>query len=483
MSRTLFSAAAVDLGASSGRVVLGRVGPGRLEAEVVHRFQNQPRADDRRLRWDFEGLLAGVVEGISTARQATDELMSVGVDSWAVDYGLLDDDGELLAAPVHYRDSRTDGIMETVRARLGDERLYGITGLQFLPFNTAYQLLAEKPDQLARTATMLLIPDLVVHALTGAVGAERTNASTTQLYDVTAGAWAADLVGELGLPSRILPPIHDPGQPRGPLRSAVRDRVDDDGRIQVRAVASHDTASAVAAVPAVTDRFAYISCGTWSLVGVELDAPVLTAESAAANFTNEIGVDGTIRYLRNVMGLWPLQECLREWSARGDMAVDLDELLDAAAREPALRSVIDAEAPELVQLGHMAARIRRLCANTGQPVPESAPALVRCILDSLAIGHARTIQDATRLSGRAVDVVHLVGGGSRNRLLAQLTADAAGLPVLAGPAEATALGNVLVQARAAGVLGSRAEARALVAAAQPVQRFQPRTDLDWSPWL
>ncbi|NED94837.1 rhamnulokinase [Phytoactinopolyspora alkaliphila] len=480
MSET-FTAAAVDLGASSGRVVLGRIGTDQLDAEVVHRFANEPKRDGM-LRWDIDALLGGAVEGLATALAADRSLESVGIDSWAVDYGLLDAGGRLIGAPVHYRDSRTDGIMESVRSRLGDERIYGTTGLQFLPFNTVYQLLAEDAGRLRRAATLLMIPDLLTHALTGAVGAERTNASTTQMYDVSRGAWATELLDELDLPSQILPEIHEPASERGALLSHIKERVGDDGRIRVRAVASHDTASAVAAVPAIDENFAYISCGTWSLVGVELDRPVLSHESAAANFTNEIGVDGTVRYLRNVMGLWPLQECLREWAAEGDR-VDLGELLDAAVREPALRSVIDAESSELLAPGEMVSRIRKLCARAGQQVPVTKPAITRCILDSLAIGHARTVQDAVRLSGHRAGVIHLVGGGAQNRLLAQLTADASGLPVLAGPVEATALGNLVVQARAAGALGSQADARALIAATQPVERFDPRGDIDWSPWL
>jgi rhamnulokinase len=479
MSET-FAAAAVDLGASSGRVVLGRVGADRLDAEVVHRFGNEPRRDAT-LRWDIDALLDGALDGLAAALAADGSLESVGVDSWAVDYGLLDADGRLLGAPVHYRDSRTDGIMDAVRSRIGDQRMYGITGLQFLPFNTVYQLLAEDHAQLRQAATLLMVPDLLTHALTGAVGAERTNASTTQMYDVSLGTWATELLDELDLPARILPDIHEPGTERGYLLPRVRERVGDPGRIQVRAAASHDTASAVAAVPATGENFAYISCGTWSLVGVELDRPVLSAESAAANFTNEVGVDGTIRYLRNVMGLWPLQECLREWEP-GDR-VNLGGLLDAAGREPPLRSVIDPESAELLPPGDMVARIQKLCAQAGQPVPETKASVTRCILDSLAIGHARTVRDAMRLSGHRADVVHLVGGGAQNRLLAQLTADATGLPVLTGPVEATALGNLVVQARAAGVIGSRADARALIAATQPVERYEPRGDLDWSPWL
>ncbi|AYY11489.1 rhamnulokinase [Actinobacteria bacterium YIM 96077] len=484
MTETL-TAAAADLGGSSGRVMLGHIGPDHLDAELVHRFPNRPADRDGRLVWDVDTLLDGVVAGVAAARAADESLACVGIDSWAVDYGLLDSDGSLLGPPVHHRDSRTDGIMDTVRQRLGDGHLYGITGLQFLPFNTLYQLLAEEEDRLTRAATMLLMPDLVVHSLTGAVGAERTNASTTQLYDVVTGEWAVGLARELGLPVGIFPDIYDPGTPRGSLFPAIRERVGDDGRIQVGGVASHDTASAIVAVPAENRRFAYISCGTWSLVGVELDAPVLSDESATANFTNEVGVDGTIRYLRNVMGLWPLQECLRKWKAQGESArtINLGELVQAAAREPALRSVFDAESPELTPPGDMPARIRKLCADAGQPVPETRPALVRCILDSLALGHARTVRDAIRLSGHEVDVVHLVGGGSQNELLAQLTADATGLPVLAGPSEATALGNLLVQARTAGIIRTRTEGRALVRATQPITRFEPRSGIDWSGWL
>lgn len=467
-------AAAVDLGASSGRVVVGRIGPDRLSAEVVHRFENRPVRRDRRLTWDFDALMTGVVDGLRQAVAVSGGLDSVGVDAWAVDYGLLDAGGRLLGPPMHYRDDRTAGAMERARARLGDDRLYGVTGVQFLPFNTLYQLMAEDPGRLAAASTLLMVPDLVVHVLTGAVGAERTNASTTQFYDVGRGEWAGDLLSDLGLPTHLLPGLHDPGARRGSLLRPVRERIGDDGRAVVRAVASHDTASAVAAVPAGDKRFAYISCGTWSLVGVELDAPVRTAASRAANFTNEVGVDATVRFLRNVMGLWPLQECLRHWAERGGPS-DLTALLAAAEREPARRSVIDAEAPELLPPGDMPARIAALCRSAGQPVPASPAAFVRCILDSLAIGHARAVRAAQELSGQEIEVIHLVGGGARNRLLAQLTADAAGLPVIAGPVEATALGNLLVQARSAGVLGSSDEARALVAATHPVERFEPAT--------
>lgn len=359
-----FVAAAVDLGASSGRIVLGQVSSDRLDTEVIHRFPNEPVIRAGRLAWDVDALFTGVVEGLAKAVAAAKGIDSVGVDTWAVDYGLLDTDGRLLDPPAHYRDDRTAGVMERVRERLGDQRLYSATGLQFLPFNTLYQLLAEDRSRLEAAARLVMMPDLIVHHLTGAVGAERTNASTTQFYDVARGRWARELLTELGLPCGMLPEIHDPGADRGFLRPEIADRVVDGGRLRVRAVASHDTASAVAAVPALTDKFGYVSCGTWSLVGVELSAPVLSSESRAANFTNEVGVDGTIRYLRNVMGLWPLQECLRHWADDGS-PVALDQLLAAAADEPAMARVFDPEAPELLPPGDMPARIRTLCERAG----------------------------------------------------------------------------------------------------------------------
>ncbi|XRQ14072.1 rhamnulokinase [Actinomadura welshii] len=459
MSEATF--AAVDLGASSGRVMAGRVGPGTLELEEIRRFANRPVRAGGTLHWDVLWLYGNVLDGL---RSAPTGLVSAGIDSWAVDYGLLDAGGRLLGNPVHYRDSRTDGVMDRVRAELGDDLLYRVSGLQFLPFNTIYQLAA---DDLSRARTLLLIPDLLAYWLTGEIGAERTNASTTGLLDVRDGTWSADLAARLDLPAGLLPPLREPGEIIGPVRADVAAETGHPG-LRIAAVGSHDTASAVAAVPATTERFAYISCGTWSLVGVELDAPVLTEASRKANFTNEGGVDGTVRYLRNVMGLWLLQECLRAW---GDP--DLPALLAEAARVPGLRRLVAADDPEFLPPGDMPARIAAHCRRRGFPEPATRAETVRCILDSLALAHRATIREAARLSGREVDVVHLVGGGSRNELLCRLTADACGLPVVAGPVEATALGNVLAQARAHGAAGDLAESRALVARTQPLRRWAP----------
>ncbi|MEU7616540.1 rhamnulokinase family protein [Micromonospora rifamycinica] len=457
--------AAVDLGASSGRVIVGHLGAGRMTLTEAYRFPNVPVRVGGTLHWDILGLWRGVLDGLRAAGPVT----SIGVDSWAVDYGLLDAAGALLGNPVHYRDARTEGVAERVAGRVGEQRLYATTGLQRLPFNTLYQLVAAAgTPQLDTADRLLLIPDLITYWLTGRLGAELTNASTTQLYDLSRRAWATDLMAEVGIPATLFPPLHAPGVRIGP----VRPDLELPGTPQVVAVASHDTASAVVGVPATGERFAYLSCGTWSLAGVELDTPVLTEASRRANFTNEVGIDGTIRYLRNVMGLWLLQESLRTWGT-----ADLPDLLRRAADEPALRSVVDPDDPVFLPPGDMPGRIAEACRQTGEPVPDSRAATVRCMLDSLALAHRRVVRQAQELSGRQVDTVHLVGGGARNELLCQLTADACGLPVVAGPVEATALGNILVQARAAGaVRGDLPALRALLRETQHLVRYDPRRD-------
>ncbi|MEU8251073.1 rhamnulokinase family protein [Nonomuraea sp. NPDC048916] len=441
---------AVDLGASSGRVMTADLAGGKVWLAEAHRFANRPVRVSGTLHWDILALYAGVLDGLRKAGPAE----SIGIDSWGVDYGLLDGDGRLIGNPVHYRDGRTAGVTERVDP-------YEVTGLQFLPFNTVNQLLR---DRLDRAATMLLIPDLLAYWLTGEPGAERTNASTTGLYDVTRRDWAWDLISQLKLPNRMFPQISDTSVT--PLREDVAAEIGHD--TAVTRVASHDTASAVVAVPATTAAFAYISCGTWSLVGVELPAPVLTEESRLANFTNEAGVDGTTRYLRNVMGLWILQECLRAWGEPG-----LDELLAEAGRART-DAVIDPDDPSFLPPGDMPGRIAAYCVRTGQRPPDGRAQAVRCILQSLALAYQRAVTDAVRLSGRSVEVVHLVGGGSRNALLCRLTADVTGLPVVAGPVEAAALGNALVQARARGLVGELAEMRDLVRRSAGVRVYEPR---------
>jgi rhamnulokinase len=457
--------AAVDLGASSGRVMVGRVTADSLTLDSVHRFPNEPVRAGGTLYWDILSLYRGVLDGLRRAGP----VRSVGIDSWAVDYGLLDATGALLGNPVHYRDARTDGVPEKVAKLVPDDRLYALTGLQTLPFNTLYQLVAAAGTPTLETARrLLLIPDLIAYWLTGEAGAEYTNASTTELIDLSTRDWAGPLMGELGIDASLFPPVRQPGALIGPVRPGFAD-----GTPDVVAVGSHDTASAVVGVPASGDAFAYISCGTWSLVGVELDKPVLTEASRAAGFTNELGVDGTVRYLHNVMGLWLLQECQRTWAAAG-LPADLAELLAGAAQVPAFTAVVDADDPAFLPPGDMPARIAAACTRSGQTPPQSQAETVRCILDSLALAYRRTVRRAAELSGKDVEVVQVVGGGARNTLLCQLTADACGLPVLAGPVEAAALGNALVQARSAGVLsGGLGELRALLRGTQDIRTYTP----------
>ena len=458
--------AAADLGASSGRVMTGRVGPGLLDLHEVHRFPNIPVRAGGTLHWDILRIYQEILNGFQVAARAHD-LASLGVDSWGVDYGLLDSGGALLGNPVHYRDSRTDGVVERVLAAVPATELYQVTGIQQLPINTLCQLAAAAgTPQLAAASTLLLIPDLLSYWLTGSVGAEVTNASTTQLLDVRKRTWAASLMERAGIPPGLFPALRGPGDVVGEVLPEVPGLP---AGLPVIAVGSHDTASAVVSVPAPGGTFAYISSGTWSLVGMELAAPVLTDASRLENFTNEAGIDGTIRYLRNVAGLWLLQESLRTWSA-----ADLDGLLAAAAREKELGWVIDADDPVLLAPGDMPARIAAACQAAGQAPPASRAQTVRCIMDSLALAHRRAVNAAQELSGQHADTIHLVGGGARNALLCQLTADACGLPVVAGPVEASAIGNILVQARALGVApGDLDGLRELVRLTQSLRRFEP----------
>jgi rhamnulokinase len=465
---------AADLGASTGRVMTGVVSDGAVRLEEAHRFPNISVWTNGALRWDVKSLFAGLLEGLRVAGVGAPT--SIGIDGWAVDYALLDPSGELLDDPMHYRDNRTEAAIARVSATVPPAELYARTGIQFLPFNTLYQVASDPASRLDRASTLLLIPDLMTYWLTGDVGAERTNASTTQLLNARTRDWDAELMERLGVPRRLFPSLVDPGSERGGLVAEIAARTGLQEGTPVVAVGSHDTASAVAAVPARGSRFAYIATGTWSLVGVERVEPVLTEQSRTANFTNELGVDGTVRYLRNVAGLWVLQECMRTWRDDGQ-GLALEALLEGAWSVQALAAVFNVDDPALIPPGNMPARIAEACEAAGQRAPEGPTATVRCILESLALAHRAAIFDAARISGQTIDVVHIVGGGARNALLCQLTADACGLPVEAGPVEAAALGNVLVQARAAGLVdGGLAELRSIVRRSVVVRTYQPRGD-------
>lgn len=465
--------AAVDLGASSGRVVRAEVDGGRVTLAEVARFSHAARTDSGgTLRWDLSGLYERILDGLAAAGRAG-PLAGIGIDSWAVDYGLLDDGGSLLAEPVAYRDGRTAASVDLVHARLDPSRLYEITGIAHLPFNTVYQLAAERGGPLwDRAAQMLLIPDLISYWLTGQRVTERTNASTTALLDQRTGQWSAEILSGLGIDEALFAPLVEPGTVIGALSAEVRARTGL-GEVPVIAVGAHDTASAIAGVPATGTDFAYISCGTWSLVGFELRTPVLTQASRAANFTNERGVDGTVRYLRNVMGLWLLQESMRTWRGQGVQA-SLQDLLARAAQLPAREMLIDVDHPDFLPPGDMPARIAAHLRVTGQQVPDGPAQVTRCILDSLALAYRRATRAAAELSEMSPTVLHLVGGGSQNGLLCQASADATELPVLAGPVESTAWGNVLVQARAAGVLqGDLAALRQVGGRGLDLTRYDP----------
>jgi len=470
---TTASFAAVDLGASSGRVILGRVGTGVLEMTEVARFRNGPVALPDGLYWDILGLYQDILAGLREAAKRDPGIVGLAIDSWAIDYGLVGSGGSLLGNPYHYRDDRTAGVIDTVHAAAPAEKLYGINGLQFLPFNTLYQFAAD-PRVHEPGVQALLIPDLLAYWLTGERVTEDTNASTTGLLEAGSGQWSSELVDTLGLPTGLLPRVVAPGTVVGELTPEVTAQLGLDRPFTVTTVGSHDTASAVVGVPADSPHFAYISCGTWGLVGVELGKPVLTEESRSANFTNERGVDGTIRYLRNVMGLWLLSESIRTWQLQGSQA-DLGQLLRAAGELPTGGPRFDPDDPAFLPPGDMPSRIQRALDAVGERVPDSPAGIVRCILDSLADTFAARVADAARLSGLRIDVIHIVGGGSQNELLCQLVADAAGTSVVAGPVEATALGNLLVQARTHGVLtGDLWSLRSELRAAVSTRRYEPR---------
>jgi rhamnulokinase len=466
--------AAVDLGATSGRVMLGHLGPDQLSVEAVHRFPNDPVRIPDGLHWNILELYRNILVGLRKAVGAQPDLAGVGICSWAVDYGLVSGD-RLINNPFHYRDERTARGVELVHKIADHATLYAANGLQFQPFNSIYQLAVDQEAGVINDTTrMLMLPDLLGFWLTGEQVVERTNASTTGLLDLGTATWNGTLIDKLSLPRSLFPFLVDPGTRVGALRDEVAAEVDATAALDVIAVGSHDTASAVAGVPMTESGAAYVSSGTWSLVGVELDRPVLTEDSREANFTNEGGVDGKIRYLRNVMGMWLLSESIRFWEREGQ-SVELTTLLAQAAAVRTPVPIFDANHPSLLPPGDMPKRIAALCAEADAAAPDSPAVFARSILESLAEAYATAITDAERLSGEKINTVHIVGGGSQNTLLCQLTADRTGRRVLAGPVEATAVGNVLIQGRAAGLVqGELSELRGLIAKTFPPVEYQPR---------
>jgi rhamnulokinase len=454
--------------------MLGHVGHNELSIRSVARFPNNPVRTVDGLHWNILELYRNVIGGLRAAVRDAPDLASMAVDSWAVDYALLRGN-HMLGNPFHYRDERTAQGVKASHTLVSPAELYAANGLQFLPFNTLYQLNADlAAGNLDGADSMLLIPDLLSFWLSGEKVAERTNASTTGLVNVSTGEWDDALINRLGLPRALFPALVDAGSRVGSLLPAVATEIGAHHAIDVVTVGSHDTASAIVAVPMSSHHNAYISSGTWSLVGVELASPVLSEASRAANFTNEGGVDGRVRYLRNVMGLWLLSECIRSWELAGE-TIDLVAVLGQAEAVTGPVTVFNVDDPAFLAPGDMPARIEAHCRANDLPVPANRAEMVRSIIESLADAYARTLQAAAELSGTRIDTVHIVGGGSQNTLLCQLTANRTGLPVLAGPVEATAIGNVLIQARSQGlVTGSLESLRALVARAFAPHRYDPR---------
>jgi rhamnulokinase len=468
---------AVDLGASSGRVLLGRWDGARFGLRELHRFPNGGVSVRGHLHWDVLRLWQELQAGLARyAAEYDAPLAGIGVDSWAVDFGLLDGHGDLLGNPYHYRDRRTDGVPERVFARLPWPEVFARTGTQLLPFNTLYQLAsmrATNDPQLAAAETLLLMPDLLGYWLTGRKAAEYTNATTTQCLDCHSRTWANDLLARLDLPSGLLPPLIDAGTRLGELLPEVAAAAGLDGAVPVFAPGTHDTASAVAAIPGLDERSAYISSGTWSLVGLELGAPIVSAAARHGNVTNEGGVYGTVRLLKNVTGLWLLQECQRRWQQEGH-DYSWDELSALAGATAPLQSLVDPDAPAFLHPTDMPSAILAHCRERGEPAPGTVGAVVRCCLESVALKYRAVLDSLERLAGRRIATIRVVGGGSRNQMLCQFTADACGRPVVAGPAEATALGNILVQAIAAGALPDLATGRRAVAASVDTRQYDPQ---------
>lgn len=468
---------AFDFGAQSGRAVLAHLQSGILTTEEVHRFPNEPVEYGGSLHWDVARLWFEVRKVLAQLGEV--ELAGIGVDAWGVDYALLGEQGELLQNPYHYRDLRTEGVMEDVIRAVGKEEIYHATGIQFMPINTLYQLVAaqrQTPKILGAAKFLLTIPDLFHYWLTGNAVCEFTNATTTQMVDPLKRTWATTLMERLDLPTGLPAPIVEPGSIVGTLLPDVASH-STLGGTTVIAPACHDTGSAVAAISA-RDGIAFLSSGTWSLLGTELDAPVITSDALRLNFTNEGGVNGTTRLLKNVMGLWMLQGCRESWATRG-LCHDYRELIELATREPSFRHLVDPDDHSFLRPPDMLTAINSFCARTQQPEPLEAGTYVRTVLESLAFKYRVVLRNLEQVSGKRIEQIRIIGGGSKNRLLNQLTADATGRKVLAGPAEATALGNVAIQILATGGASSLQEVRAIVDRSFPTEVFEPLETDKW----
>jgi rhamnulokinase len=472
---------ALDLGAESGRAILGKFDGQRIRLSDVHRFPNGPVYLPDGMHWDVLRLWTEIKQGmVLIARELGGDLAGVGLDTWGVDYGLLDRDGALVSNPYHYRDGRTDGMLEEAFRRVPREEIFEQTGIQFLTLNSLYQLLSmavSRSPALEVAETFLTMPDLFNYWLTGAKACEFSNATTTQCYDPRKADWARPMLERLGIPTHIFPQVVQPGTVLEVLSPSVAEEVGL-GNVPVIAPACHDTGSAVAAVPAEGSGFAWISSGTWSIMGAELHEPVINEKSLAFNFTNEGGVCDTFRFSRNIMGLWLVQECRRTWARQGK-EYSYDDLTQMAAAAKPLQAVVDPDDAEFLKPGDMPARIQAYCQTTNQPAPQDKGAIIRCALEGVALKYRWVLERVEEMLERRLEPLHIVGGGTQNRLLSQLTADAIGRQVITGPIEATATGNIIMQAMALGHLASLDEGRQVVRNSFDVTTFEPVSRAGW----
>ncbi|MCJ8010932.1 rhamnulokinase [Paenibacillus sp. KQZ6P-2] len=472
---------AVDFGASSGRAVTGHFDGERLSIQEVHRFDNEPVQLGGRLHWDFLRLFHELKQGIVKAKQQLGRTpASIAVDTWGVDYGLIDPKGRLLGNPYHYRDLRSESAMREALQLISEADLYAKTGIQSSSINTVYQLLAEEHlrfDQNASNLRMLFMPDLFHYYLSGVMASEYTIASTSGLLDPVNREWNIDVIDTLSLPQSLFNPIIMPGTRLGGLTPDICSELSVDA-MPVIAASGHDTAAAVASIPATSSRYAFISSGTWSLMGIELDEPILTERSRQLLFSNEGGAEGEIRMLKNIMGLWLLQECRRTWAVEGAQ-LGYAELTEMAEHAPRNSSYVDAGDAVFLPPGNMPQRIQEYCRSSGQTVPQSRPEIVRCILESLAFKYRQTLSEIEELTGERLEHIHMVGGGIQNRLLCQLTANVTGRTVIAGPVEATSIGNLMIQAKAHGEVHNLAEIREVVRQSFPPETYLPQNADEW----
>jgi sugar (pentulose or hexulose) kinase len=470
---------AIDLGAGSGRVVAGRAGPDGLELEEIHRFDNPGTDLPGGLFWNPVGLYREILAGLRIAvRKYGDRIASLGIDTWGVDFALLDRQGRLLGLPHQYRDPRTDGMSEECERRFGNARIYSATGIMPFFLNTSHQLLAEACHDgaaLLNASHLVMVPDLFAFWLTGRIAVERTNASTTQLFSPESHDWAWEVIDGLGLPRTIFGEVVAPGTPLGDLRREVVEEIG--ANIPVTATATHDTAAAVAAIPG-EGSYAFLSSGTWSIMGAELGGPILTDEAFRAGWANELGVEDTTRFLKNIAGGWLFQECRRHWAAHGE-DLSYDQLTELACRAERFTAFVDPDHEDLKAPGRMPERIQAICRETGQPVPASKGSILRVATESVALKHRRLFLQLQRLSGTTLDSIHMGGGGSRNTFLTQSIADACNVPVHAGPVEATACGNIIVQMVAKKDLPDLAAGRRLIRESLPLHNFSPESPEAW----